>query len=482
MATSRLMRWVGACLLICTSIAPVNAQFELEAKWVPDHANTLVLINADQIFGSAIATKENWAATGAGAYERGLSIVPPGVGKVMLASQIDLEYLEPIWTIGVFAKGNTSNAVAKLAEQDGREVEQVGSRDLVALSGDQYVVQLDGSTVGVVTPANRQTLARWLKDGDAGRVRLSEYLSNALAFADKNADVIIAFDLENLISKSAARSRLINFESIRASDVDALADAMSKLQGLTLGITIRDGITGALRIDFADGTSGINLVSKKFILEALANNGVMINDFLDWEITTEGTRAVFSGPMTTSGIRKISSLINQPIRAQFADSPGGQQAQPASMGKSTRQYFDTIDLYFRELDEFLRGPRHTNARAYARWFDKYANKIDGLSVRNVDPQMVEFGANISEGFRDVSQGLFSSDATVVGRQATERGVNSSFFYSDYNYGYRSNSSIRKNIKAQEYSKAAETARGILENMRNQIGSMRRDMTARYEDF
>ncbi len=482
MTMRRLIRFVGLWLSVIATTLPVHAQFGLDAKWVPEHANTMVLINADRIFSSNLAVKENWAAAGAGAFERGLSIVPPGVGRVLLASQVDLEFFEPIWTVGIFAKGDLGNAIEKLAVQDGREIELLDSRSAVALSGDQYAVQIDNSTVGVMAPANRQSLFRWLKDGDAGRVRLSEYLSNAIAFADAKADIIIVVDLENLMSKSAARSRLLKLESVRASDIDDLADAISRLKGLTLGITVRDQINGALRIDFADGTSKTSLVSKKFILEALVNNGVMINDFLDWEVSTENNRVVFSGPLTSTGLRKVSSLINQPIRAQFSNSPAGQQAQAPSIGKSTRQYFDTVDLYFRELDEFLHGPRHTNARAYARWFDKYANKIDGLPVRNVDPEMVEFGANISEGFREISQELFSSDATVAGRLATERGYNNNYYYSDYYYGYRTNSSIRKNIKSQEYAKAADSAKGMLENLRNQVANIRKTMSARYDDF
>lgn len=81
----------------------VQAQFQQDASWIPDQANSIILINADRIFSSASATQENWAITGAGAYEQGLSIVPPNVGRVMLASQMDFKFLDPVWTVGFFS-------------------------------------------------------------------------------------------------------------------------------------------------------------------------------------------------------------------------------------------------------------------------------------------------------------------------------------------------------------------------------------------
>jgi hypothetical protein len=493
MITSLFHRYFGLCLLVAWTAAPVNAQFAPNSKWIPDHANTLVLINADQIFSSALATRENWSAAGTGAFQRGHSIVPPGVGKVMLASQLDLEYLEPVWTVGLFADAKADISVAKLAQREGREVEQLGSRDAVALSGDQYVVQLDPKTTGFMVPANRQALARWLKDGDAGRPgRISEYLSNAISYADKNADIIIAFDLDNLFSKTELRTRLMRLESARASQVEPLAEAASKLKGLKLGITIREKITGALRIDFADGTKDLALVSKKLILEALSNNGVMLDDFLNWELKTEGSRVVFTGPLSTSGLRKISSLVNQPIRAQFSDSSSVAEAKPISPGKASRQYFDSIDLYFRELDEFLAGDRKTNARAYGRWFDKYANNIDALPLRNVDADLIEYGSNISKGFRDISSGLFGADATVQERAAQDSASVTSFstgraavwnaYETGYGYRRRSTASLRKDFKKEEGAKAAASAKSSIAELRKQHGDIRREMSTRYDDF
>ncbi len=476
---------LGCGLLSLLMTSASFAQFELDTKWVPEHANSLVLINSDRILASEMAQKESWDAANTTAFERGASIIPPNFGKVMFASQFDLDNLEPIWTVGILADSKANTSVAKAAEHSGREMEKLGERDAVALTGDQYAVQLDESTVGLMAPANRQALVRWLKDGDAGRVRVSEYFSKAIGFADKNADVIVAFDLEHLMSASEARTRLLQLESVKAKDIETVAKAIERLEGLTLGITIRDVATGVLRIDFQDGTEGLDKITKELILEILSERGSMIDDLLAWEVSVETSRVVFRGPLSPTGLRKINLLINHPIRDHFSGSDSETPTSPGSVGKNSREYFDSIDVYFRELVELLNDPRHRSARGYTKWFDKYADKIDRLPPRNIDPQLLEFGASIAKTFRSVSQTLFDSVATVTSDIAQQRSNRNTWHYSYYGdsyYGYRSNNMMRKTIQAQEYSKAAEQAKRIMEEARNQLGDMRRDMSLKYSDF
>jgi len=458
-----------------------EAQFLDEAKWIPAHANCLILVNADQIYSSNIAQRENWGATQTGAFEQGLTVVPAGADKVLLASQIDFKFLDTVWTVGIFSKMKSNQGLANLAAQADRQVEKLGVYDALELPGDVYAVKLEEGTFGVMAPANRQSTMRWLRDGDSGLVRISQYLSDAVKFADRNADMIIAFDLDHVISQDEAKSQLLNMEGLRASNINELAEAISKLTGVTLGVTIRDNINGSLKIDFEAGAKGVDRISKNMLLEILAHNGLMINDCLDWAISTNNNQIIFSGPMTPTGLRKVSSLINQPIRAQFTGTASANSQEAISIGKSTRHYLDAIDLYFRELDEFVNGPKHSTSKAYARWFDNYANKVDSLAPGNVDPDVLEYGGQVAAGLREVASILYGAEASASSRVASEtenRGIN----YYGYGYRSRSLSSYRDSVRIQEYAKASTEAKGVMEQLRSGLGELRRQLSSKYSDF
>lgn len=464
-----------------------EAQFLNEIKWIPAHANCLILVNADQIYNSPLAQRENWAADRQGAFQQGLTIVPANAGKVMLASQMDFELMDTIWTTGIFSKINSDQGLAKLAAQTERQLEKLGEHEALELPGDVYAVQLEEGVVGVMAPANRQNTIRWLRDGDSGMVRVPQYLSDAAKFADRNADLIISFDLDHVISQDDAKSQLLKMEGLRASNINDLAEAISKLTGITLGVTIRDSINGSLKIDFEAGAKGVDKISKNMLLEIMAHNGVMINDCLDWNVSTNNNQILFSGPMSSTGLRKIGSLIDQPIRAQFTGTATKNSQGAVSIGKSTRNYLDSIELYFRELDEFVNGPKHSTSKAYARWFDKYADKVDSLSASNVDPDALEYGAQVAEGLREVSYILYGAEASASSRTATEtenRGVNYYGYNYGYGYGYRSRSmsSYRDSVRTQEYAKASTEAKGVMEQLRSGLGDLRRQLPSKYSDF
>jgi hypothetical protein len=463
----------------------VNAQFIEDAKWIPQQANSLVLVNASRIFSSPLAQRENWAAQRAGAFERGLSMIPMDKGRVLFASQIDYESMEPIWTVGIFDDQASTIDLERVASTNGATVEQLADHAAVLLPGDHYLIQLQPNIFGIKAPANRQAAARWIRETGSGAARLGDYLDRALQFADRNADIIIAFDLADTISEREARSRLIaaGDELVRASDIELLAQAVSRLNGITLGVTVQNAITGSLRIDFQDGTKGLEKIRKELIIDALSAKGFMIDDLLDWTLKTEASRLVFSGPMTATGLRKVSLLVNQPIRTQFVASSVGEEGaseKELSVGKLTRYYMDTLFLYFKELDEFVQNPRAKHANVYARWFDKYAEKIDMLSVARVDESMLDLSSRISSGLRETSQVLTSAEATTRSRQSTERG---GYAYDNYGYGYgyRTNSSVMNAVRTQETARAAVEAKEVMESLRNQLGDARRDMSLKYPD-
>ena len=78
----------------------------------------------------------------------------------------------------------------------------------------------------------------------------------------------------------------------------------------------------------------------------------------------------------------------------------------------------------------LREKESTSLKSFARWFDRYARRIDELSVRNVDERAIEYGQYIADRFRDISGTL------LVGEQNRFEARNDVYDDSRYRYNYR----------------------------------------------
>ncbi len=171
----------------------------------------------------------------------------------------------------------------------GRRIEKLGDRPGAGVANDTFSGaagrnhdRRDGTgqspVGGSLGPDGRQRFA--------GRLAVPERRSQV---CDKNAHVIIAFDLTDVISPEAATARLQKYESVQASDAESLAADVSKLRGITLGLTLATRSRLA-ELDFAPGTTNLAKIDKALLLEALERNGVMIDDVRDWELSVSRIR------------------------------------------------------------------------------------------------------------------------------------------------------------------------------------------------
>lgn len=449
-----------------------QGQFAEDAKWIPPNANCVVLVSGERLFSSQLAQKEDWASRNSGAFQRGTSVIPPNVNRLTIASQFDLTYLQPIWTVMVM-KPESGVDLEAVASKNNLTLDTLGDRQAMILPSDLYVCDLDGKVYGAMAPASRQQMARWVESGASGKPSDSPYISEAISFSDRNSDVTIAFDMRHVISEDMARAKLKGFESVPAAEVETAAKALSRLRGVTLGITINDNITGALKIDFMPGTTGIDSIGKKAIIEALENKGIMVDDIRDWKFAANSGSLTLGGPLSDTGIRQINYLVAQPVQALFRgiglQSAASSEADSAEA--ATQRYLDKLELFFKEFDEFLVRHRSSSAKAYARWFSTYADQIDMLPAANVDQALLDFGARASEGFRDIAQIMVTADAKSTSQSRSVYGN-----YNNYYYGYRQGLGGQKAAyKAQNYAAGKIEANKIMSQLKSDFGNVRRSL-------
>src|SRR5262245_29111322 len=113
----RLVNFSGVSVLtafiVLVNIA--HAQLDTLASRVPSHTNCLVIMDVDKVMASAAATAGDWQKKVQAANAAGMTLIPRGTNKAIFASQLDLEYMAPIWqTVILQMKSSPSvDAIAK---------------------------------------------------------------------------------------------------------------------------------------------------------------------------------------------------------------------------------------------------------------------------------------------------------------------------------------------------------------------------------
>ncbi len=483
------------CLLMIAmlSSAPstVFSQFEELAKWLPDSANTIVLVRAQDILQSQIAEKEHWKTDQLKAFQAGASFLPPATDRLLMAANIDFEFMKPAWQITVLEKSGPAIDISNVAQRVGGNIESIAGKDAITLPNDSYLVEIDEQTLATMSPANRQATVRWLKTRAVADMSLSGYLTKAIKFADQNAELIVAFDLLDVMTPAMIKQRLESKNIVKKDELDAVCSKLGSIIGLTLGITVNDKVSGAIKIDFNSDPSSLASSIKGLLVHALKEHGMMVDAIENWEVQVGSDHLVLRGNLNEAGFRQLSSLVEHPLATDFAV---GQADAGGDVDMKTRsmEYFASVQKLISEIRDLnLKG-----MNAYAKYFDKYARQIDHLSVINVDPVVLSYGAYVADSFRSISGGL---DSTVMDKdqQRQTYAVGSSTYHGRGNYsnwngytsragwggGLASNQRNRERVAALEREKGGNDTKAVLREIDEATAKVFSQMSQKYQtDF
>jgi len=268
---------------------------------------------------------------------------------------------------------------------------------------------------------------------------------------------------------------------------------LTDIKGMTLGITINDNITGAIKIDFKSSPADLAKVGKELLIYALEKHGVMIEDFRKWDIQVKGNQLLLGGPLSKMGLRQIGSLIEHPLVPDFEGGSGGGQNPVVDMKTRSLQYFGSIQT----LTEELRHKDFKAVKTYSKFFDKYARQIDRMSVLNVDPVVLSYGTYVADSFRSVSGGLLDVNMQKVRDRQTYAAGSANYHgrgnYSNWNgytsrygwgpSGYNSNLRNRQRVTGEARLQGEIVAKTVMREVDAQTSKVRAQMSEKYEvDF
>lgn len=468
-----------------------SGQFDELAAKVPSTANAIVLLNAEQLLASPLAQKEGWAKQYDSAFASGSVAIPPDTRKLVLAAQLDFAHQHPLWELAVADFGQERTA-AEVARATKGTIDPLAELPSVVLPRDAYVVQLEAKRLAVMSPANRQSIARWLRDVVAQRTpQLSPYLSGTLT-ASSDSQIVMALDLEDALAPDLVRAHAASSNTLSGKniDLDAAAKAITSVRGVVLEVAVTEGAFGRLMVHFDADASVLAPVAKPLLMEILGNQGAAIDDIETWEVTTEPQRFVFHGPLSQEGRRRVFSLIDNPAAALV--DPGQGESAPSNPqlskdAQASQEYFATVTKIRDDLREKAKDAKTFGQ--HALWLDNWARRIDRLPILNVDPELLAYGRYLSARMRDASASLKGIGINSAAREAQvyQQYSTSSYGYGGYyggGYGYSAQwnnvAGERRAIGAQERGKGATQAQQIAAEIENETAKIRQAMTQKYQ--
>ena len=426
------IRLLTVGLAIAAATADASDFPALVAK-VPRGSNSLVLIDVDAVLASPIAQSNGWARRfNDGNSDRPLYL-PPEADKVAIAVQLDLvRGCAKNWEVAVMGMKEPFS-MSLIARAEGGYVDEIDGVKAAWVPSDAYFMELDPPTLGLMAPADRQSIARWAEKGKTAQPEmLSDYLGALTTSAGHGAQVVMAIDAADAIQPHRVRARLEGSKFATSQNLDSTIELISSLRGLVFQLTFNTKVQAVARIDFAVPVLLKEDVAKGLVLGAMENLQFSLPGTENWSCSVKGNSIIMSGELDNDALRRVFTLMELPTTkfSSLKDQSIEDNSQ-ATVVKCSQAYFHAVDAMLIDLKKRTK----VNSAGDAGWIDRYAAKIDRLPVLHVDEELLTYGEKLTETLRIISgsrkmsnmQGA-SAERVAIG----DAGVSSS----NDGYGYR----------------------------------------------
>jgi hypothetical protein len=493
-----------AAVLVAATAAPAAPLDDLLRR-IPEHANAVLLVNVRAIYNSPLGTSRNWAQQAQENYVGGLTRLPAVVDQMLVAQHIDPNTLTHNWRLRML-RLNQDVTAEQIAQREAGTLDTIGGVPVV-LSRGSYFVHFNPRLVAETHPADRQKLSRWIKFCQTNdKVVITPYLLDAVAGAGLGAQAVFAIDLKDVFDPAGIAVRLKAAPWLAGKDVDrdALTRTLAGLLGVRVNIQVDQEIRGEIHVDFSGSADAFHDAAKLFILGVMENMGASIGEMQDWQVRFLDKGLVLSGTLTEQGARLLLSPSNNQLTgsayAKLSPSKFPDSADP----KATASL-----LYYRSLSTLLdelraeKNMRTVSQRGY--WFQQYAHKIESLPLLNIDPDLLQFAAQLSSTLRQmalVGKALQSQNSIIQANQfevpvvvpTTYWGGGTGYGWRPYGWGYGgygwtytvpqqayvSNYEQVRNLCWRNASTEKEFRMQTWKNIDEALFALRRKMTEKYQ--
>jgi hypothetical protein len=482
----RMVQAAGVSIgFLMTGVASyVMGDFPEMVRRVPKDANVIMYMDVERLLASPMGAKEDWKGKRAADFENRPMSLPPSVTKFVRAANVNLDVHETSWQIAVL-EIKSLPSLDSIAKKEKGYLDTVAGTQAVWSPRGAYAFKVSNNALGLVFPANRQYLSRWIKEKPG---QYSSYLADAAReMTSSGPQLVIAMDLEDVVQPQIVQERAKNLESLKSAKVkvDDVVKTVLGIKGIKFSATVKDKATGKITVDFAGDTAILKDLGKPLLLEVLEHRGLALEDLDSWTASVAGKSFVLQGDLSKSSLMRLSSLL------EFPSLPLDESAEPEVDSKdpklyATQNHFKAVRALLEDLNE--KRKEFTNPGHAAGWWETYATRVSKLPTLNVDEDMLNYSATISELMRAMAAeargaGIRTgvAQANLATNYAGGYGYGNGYgYYGDRYGGARQEGAQRNAIRAQETGRVAMDATGLREEIANETMKIKRLMTERYK--
>lgn len=422
------MRWAVVCHLAIVFAASVaSAQDEQSLRktlvYLPETINTVALVRVKDVLASPRGRAEQWEKNKPGQFLAGGMEVNAAVNHIVRGLEFHPEDSNLAQSVGVVAFEKPVS-MSQLAKQENGEVEKIAGKQAVHSPQRGFFVALEPNVVGNMQPSYRQNVGRWLRAAveratpQAGQAQARALASPYLRDATNSADhVVLALDLADAVDPHMLRRRLKNFSPLAGDDKqqESLAKLLEHLRGIRMLWTVTEDINAKIAIDF-DTKPAPKLAEniRPLLMEILDRAGASLDELEIATSKVEDKSVVLSMKLSDSSARHVLSLAfshSADLPSEDPPSPGiPEQSDEKRKLAATRNYLSAVNRLIDDLQ--AKSQRSRNYQRTVAFHESYARKIDQLSVRDVDTDVLKYAAGVSSNLRALAVSLRGVPLTV----------------------------------------------------------------------
>jgi hypothetical protein len=366
---------------------------------VPQSSNVLAVVRLDALLKSPRGVREGWSDKYKLGYLSGAIRIPPAIRTMIMASHYNADDPSAAVTIAVALLNKKDRlSMEDIAAREGGTVETILNRPLVRTSRGNFVVELDPGLLGAMHPASRQEMTSWIRFADRNLDPvISPYLRRAVS-EGRGAAIQIALDLEDIVDPKAVHTWLPHCKALKGKQTtfQALEELIKGLQGVRFTARVEDNTTGEVMLDFTKPVGNNAGYMKDLFLESLGEIGASVDDFTDSQVLTQngGKTVVLRTELSDDSLREIMSLIQLPATdPDEIKSPTYEESLKGNLA-ATEQYYFAIQNMLNDLRK--KSKKSDDYAKSALWHETYAKRINQLPRKGVDPDMLKYGATVTQ--------------------------------------------------------------------------------------
>jgi hypothetical protein len=371
--------------------------YEGQIRLAPESTNMIMLADVQAIYNTPLAKDEGLKQQVKDAFLAGDILVPPTANKVVMLAEVDvLSHMRPIWDLSVVDLYKAPDVLG-FAKQQQVDIEHLDGHRMVQTQSGALLLEIKLQRIMTSSLANRQLFSRCLKGVDeAAPLRLSPYLKKAADDGPREGQVVIAVDMDKVITRNVAKDLL---------GKDALPRALScltSMKGLTCVVQMDKTRKVTIRADFEQPVEALGDNPHQALQPLLDIMGFSDNELeiVNPKGAKEKNQVIVRGELMPARLLAMYRRFEATgaVHDYGAADEAPKEVDPTEATiKATQKHLKAIQSMLAELKGTATRDR------IAELSEKYAAKIDALPMLNVDPDALTFSANVSGSLRYQAQ-------------------------------------------------------------------------------